>query len=415
MTTLAAAARTVAGGPRRRTSVRYHGPPMASRPRRRWLSLLLVLPLLFGGWLMLRGPQGTRLPTHRGTTSALWAGAFHTCSRAGGTATCWGRNDEGQLGEPDARGGPGRVAGPVTVSGLQGVRQLALGRAHTCALDADGRVSCWGRGAEGQLGSPPRDGRPDLVPGLAVAVELAAGDRHTCARHRDGRVSCWGANDRGQLGDAGGTNSSTPVEVPRLTGAIGLAAGGDTTCALLASRQVACWGDGAGLLVPGPAPVARPVTVVPGLERVSALALGHQAACAALPSGQVHCWGRNDLGQLGRGGTSAEERTPAPVVGLDEVVEVRMNGGRACARTRHGLVHCWGETEAMNGAVRGPVPSLVLGLGDASALAVGQNHACALHGAGGVSCWGANDHGQRGGATPTSAQTGILGLVPGLP
>jgi alpha-tubulin suppressor-like RCC1 family protein len=359
---------------------------------------------------MLRGGRGGRLPTHRGTTQALWAGAFHTCSHAGGTATCWGRDDEGQLGRPEA-GGPGRAGGPVTVAAVQGVRQLALGRAHTCALDAEGRVTCWGRGAEGQLGRPAgssNDARPDLVSGLPVAIELVAGARHTCARHRDGRVSCWGANDHGQLGSAAGTGGApgaTPVEVAGLEGAIGLAAGGDTTCALLASRQVACWGDGAGVLERGPAPVARPVTRVPGLERVSGLAVGRQAACAVLPSGQILCWGRNDRGQVGRGGTSPEEREPAPV-GLSDVVEVRMYAARACARTRRGLVHCWGETEPTTGAAHAGAPSLVPGLADASALAVGQDHACALRGAGGVICWGRDDHAQLG-RTPGSSASGL--------
>jgi alpha-tubulin suppressor-like RCC1 family protein len=43
---------------------------------------------------------------------------------------------------------------------------------------------------------------------------LTAGDGHTCARRTSGRLFCWGRDGQGQLGD-GGTDSprSTPTEV----------------------------------------------------------------------------------------------------------------------------------------------------------------------------------------------------------
>ncbi len=50
---------------------------------------------------------------------------------------------------------------------------------------------------------------PTAVFGLTDATELAEGGRyHTCARRADGIISCWGYGGNGQLGD-GTSNSRT--------------------------------------------------------------------------------------------------------------------------------------------------------------------------------------------------------------
>jgi len=41
---------------------------------------------------------------------------------------------------------------PDTVSSLAGAVQVAAGGAHTCAALADGTARCWGRNVNGQLG-----------------------------------------------------------------------------------------------------------------------------------------------------------------------------------------------------------------------------------------------------------------------
>src|SRR5215213_10087145 len=68
-----------------------------------------------------------------------------------------------------------------------GWRAVAAGSGHSCALDPQGRVWCWGGNWVGQ--SAPGANNPVLEPGVVAlpraAVELVAGKMHTCARLAD--------------------------------------------------------------------------------------------------------------------------------------------------------------------------------------------------------------------------------------
>lgn len=166
------------------------------------------------------------------------AGRRHTCVTSGrdGTASCWGWNDEGALG---TGGESGFEPDPRRVAGSGRFRVLSAGSGHTCGLDLDGRLACWGDNRTGQLGqgrfggvrvvpSPVAPGRvftavsagagvevdaPNSPPGDLDGVRAAA---HTCAVDRDARMLCWGANESGQLGDGTLTHRSgpTPVSAP---------------------------------------------------------------------------------------------------------------------------------------------------------------------------------------------------------
>ena len=94
---------------------------------------------------------------------------------------------------------------------------LAAGEDHTCAIDADGAVWCWGTGTSGELGTGQTANRwqPFITASLGVgrtAIDITAGGDHTCAVLDDGTVSCWGANAYGQLGDGTNTLRTSPTQ-----------------------------------------------------------------------------------------------------------------------------------------------------------------------------------------------------------
>jgi hypothetical protein len=144
---------------------------------------------------------------------SIAAGGNQTCAvRTNATAQCWGQNDEGQLG--DNAGGTDSPF-PVTVAGPANVGSVAMHAHHACAVHTDGTAWCWGRGIEGQLGSGDNTSvdTPIQVDGLDEAVAIAVGELHSCAALDDGRAFCWGSNALGQLGDDSGIGSNVPVAV----------------------------------------------------------------------------------------------------------------------------------------------------------------------------------------------------------
>lgn len=174
---------------------------------------------------------------------AITAGANTNCAlRAGGTVVCWGDNRYGGIGD----GSTTNRTTPVAVSGLSGAVAVAAGTTHGCAIKTDKTVVCWGENGFGQLGDGTTTDH--LTPVTAVsdltdAVAIDGGVSHHCAIKSDGKVVCWGRSEEGQLGDGTYTfKRTTPVAVSGLTDAVVVTATWYSSCALKADGTVACWG-----------------------------------------------------------------------------------------------------------------------------------------------------------------------------
>jgi alpha-tubulin suppressor-like RCC1 family protein len=271
------------------------------------------------------------VPTNvNGLTDAarLAAGRAHTCvlqqtapSPPQGRVLCWGANDDGQLGDGSTVARPA----PVAVMGGADVVDLAAGGAHTCALHGDGTITCWGRGTEGQLGNSAMlsSATPVPVQNVTNAIDLSAGDRHTCAVLGDEEqtVSCWGEGADGQLGWGSTQPRTIPAKVMGLAGAVEVSAGDNHTCARTSAGLVFCWGandqgqlgNGTHLatLTPGAVPV--PMSAVDGIPlNALELAAGGAHTCALRGDHTVACWGSDAAGQLGAG-TALQYSTAQPV------------------------------------------------------------------------------------------------------
>ena len=169
------------------------------------------------------------------------AGSSHTCAlKADGTVVCWGAGSGLGVDSPD-------VAEPIAVDGLGDVVLLKASRHHTCAIQGAGSVVCWGSEfypePRGQ-GEDNEDIEPLSVAGVGGAVDLALGQVHTCAALENGAVVCWGNNDRGQLGLPLEVEVRSPPRAPvsGLEGIVSVEAGWYHTCGINAEGQVWCWG-----------------------------------------------------------------------------------------------------------------------------------------------------------------------------
>lgn len=365
-------------------------------------------------------------------------GAWHTCARlAGGTAKCWGYNQQGQLGAGDGvdRLVPVTVRNPAGTGPLTGIVEIDAGQVHTCARLSDGTAQCWGYNGYGGLGNggsswlnplPAPVRNPSGTGPLTGIVEIAAGIHSTCARLTDGTVRCWGANAYGQIGDGTTVDRYLPVTVKNpagtgpLTGTKAIATGGLHTCARLVDSTVRCWGHNAwGAVGDGTTTNRlRPVTVknpsgtgpLTGVSSLASGAAGH--TCAAMTDRTARCWGYNGYGELGDG-TRTRRLRPVIVKGasgvgsLTGVTTVRTGSSHSCSHLSDGTARCWGyngEGSIGDGtagvdrllpvAVKNPAGTGPLtGVTD---LATGWLHSCAVLADSTARCWGSNTRGQLG-------------------
>lgn len=164
------------------------------------------------------GPNG---PTYGNDTAnptpvqvpGIWvgvtAGIRHTCGlQADGSAWCWGDNEYGQAG-PAATAGNGPALRQVPGTWTS----LSAGSWQTCGVQASGSAYCWGRDDYGQLGSAISANTsptpvPEQVSGSWAVV--GGGALHSCGVETDGTVWCWGDNAQGQLGNAMNSGTNTP-------------------------------------------------------------------------------------------------------------------------------------------------------------------------------------------------------------
>ena len=354
------------------------------------------------------------------------AGTNHSCAtRADGALACWGRNDSSAIG--DGTTTDRLLPTAVRTDGLpsfQGFLSVAGGGNHNCALavTSDGSIlnpgiaiapACWGDNRDGEV--DPLDANdfvrtPELSSPRSNRV-LSAGSFHSCAVNGDNRVRCWGNNDSRQLGTPDTTVSLNDiVEVD----AVATVSGGAHSCLLRADGRILCWGsNGFGQLGNGTRIDSATPREVGGITTAVALATQRDHNCALLVTGAVVCWGRNDFGQVD--GTLGGDRVvPTPVSGLQTGVAVGVSAGfqHSCALTAGGRVRCWGRNNegqlGNNSTIDSLAPVEVLlaartpsALTGVVGLVSDAEHNCALRTTGQPVCWGRNPEGQLGDGTRT--------------
>jgi alpha-tubulin suppressor-like RCC1 family protein len=354
-----------------------------------------------------------------GATIAL--GLDHTCAvRPDGTVACWGKNSQGQLGD----GTQMDHWMPQSVQGISGAVEIASGNDYSCVRLSDGTVRCWGNNDSGQLGDGTKGGTrstPVRVSGLTGVRTLALGAVHSCAGLSDSTAKCWGANQSGQLGTGTTDASAVPVSVIGVSGVVELAAGKEPffsfTCARLADHTVKCWGHNIGGVIGPACPTFTCPSPLPleGLRGASAIGASEQHACAIVEGGTPVCWGLYFRANFPFKGF-------VPVEGISGAVEHAVGIMDACALLSTGGVSCWGSnsdgefgdgttyrtafTEYIPGLTYGK-PSVVSGLANAVEVAAGGHHMCARTADGHLVCWGLNASGQLGNPSTANALTPV--------
>jgi alpha-tubulin suppressor-like RCC1 family protein len=316
-----------------------------------------------------------------------------------GSAWCWGRGGNGELGNGDRAGSPV----PVRVAHAATFARVSAGASHSCGVTTAGEAWCWGLGADGQLGSGATDTRaaPTRVSDASAWRTISAGGRHTCGITAGGDTRCWGAAGFGQVGHGSTVSVTTPVPPQGGLHFQQVSAGARHSCGLTADGRAWCWGDNRdGQLGDGTTQGrAAPVPVLTDV-RFTDVSAGARHSCAVALDGRPYCWGDNRQGQLGNG-TLAPSVVPSAVASAPgfRLARVAAGGGHSCGIGPTGVVHCWGAGQFGQLGNGGQLLSgnpVEVGVALFDQLLLGNAHSCGVSQAGTALCWGLNVFGQLG-------------------
>ena len=232
-----------------------------------------------------------------------------------GAAYCWGENSiTGKLGlgstpAPDTcpsigNGDFGCSKAPIAVSGGLVFASISTSNGHSCGLQANGNLYCWGFspnfGGPGNTGADPA---PVLVSNGLVFSEVSASDQHTCGLVAPTSVYCWGNESQWGLIGNGFTNQTEvkPVLLIGLT-AQHIVARGLGSCATTTDGRGLCWGyNDEGGIGDGTTAVRTTPTALSTTLVFTAIRTSGRDACGLIANGQLYCWGENIWGELGVG------------------------------------------------------------------------------------------------------------------
>jgi alpha-tubulin suppressor-like RCC1 family protein len=227
-----------------------------------------------------------------------------------------GRNTFGQLGNGLAADSLFPVQVQSATGGLNGIQDVAAGRAHSLALGQNGTVWAWGLNLNGRLGDGTLINRSkavmthDAVGPLSGATAVVAGDGFNLAL-RQGAVWAWGANDKHQLGDGTAIDRNKAVRVMTASGGLAgvkaVAAGANHGVALAGNGSVWVWGSNSqGQLGLGNTINQSRAVTIPGVSDALAVGAGTAQTYILRSTGGGTVWGagQNNFGQLADGTTT---------------------------------------------------------------------------------------------------------------
>ncbi len=280
-----------------------------------------------------------------------------------GTIWCWGQNNYGQHGN----GNNLFTTTPNIIEAENGGSWNTIARTgagageHVCAIGGDSSLWCWGRNHNGQLG----DGTTltKLIPTKISAgpadnnrsewTSACTGYQHTCAIDSNQDLWCWGANGSGQLGLGATAPEGVNQVLPSLIdqGNDGswqeVYCGFAFSCALRFDGSLWCWGDnyfgqvgdGTRQTVNSPTMISPPDMLVGGWKQVST---GRTHTCAVGEDYSLWCWGENGDGRLGDRSTT-DRAVPTRSQAQWSWADVTCGTAHTCGMRTDGTFWCWGD------------------------------------------------------------------------
>ncbi|MCB9091331.1 MAG: putative Ig domain-containing protein [Halobacteriovoraceae bacterium] len=265
----------------------------------------------------------------------------HVCAiHSSGRMFCWGQGTLGQLGD----GLSANSETPVEIdmsahAEINDFIDVATSGSTTCGVHSGGKIFCWGTENYGQLGQGGATSETSATPveiDMTVPVEsndfikVIAGYNINCGIHSGGKLFCWGRGYNYQLGNGSTATQGSPVEVDpsglALTNDfIAASSNGYTTCGIHSGGKLLCWGRGSfgkvgdGATSANTAPAEVDMSAHADTNNFIAVSVGEDHTCGINVSNKVYCWGSNSNGQLGD--NSLIDRTTPVEIDMSHVAE----------------------------------------------------------------------------------------------
>jgi alpha-tubulin suppressor-like RCC1 family protein len=257
----------------------------------------------------------------------------HACAiNAEGKMTCWGDNAYGQSRVP-----------PDTYV------QVSLSEGRTCAINSDLQLTCWGSPLSNEEMQPVDD---------FVSIELTHTWGSACALSTAGVAHCWG--NQNSVDVLNGNSEKLSIE------------GGYYQFLTLDSAQaIECFGQGCSSLTP---PEGSFHQISAGINDVF---------CAIDTNQELDCWGR---GETSDDCTYGEFECGQAIPPEGTFKKVSSGRSHVCALNTDDEIECWGNDQGLSYDY-GQVADAPAGL--FTSIAANSFGACAMDTEGGVQCWGA--------------------------
>ena len=226
-----------------------------------------------------------QVPSDELTFTAVAPGRDHTCGlQSDNTVLCWGSNSNGESTPPTDT-----IFSDITTS-----------NGYACGLTANRQIQCWGEDAFGQINTPTNSNFTD------IGISFSYGNERTCALNDQGEVECfkrvdfycdpskaWIITNPCLATYDDWVDPRDPDYIPTPPALYNPAPGhtfvslsaGAPECGIKADGTARCWHIWPNVGSPPPT------------ETFTQISAGKHHACGLRTDGTIACWGDNHYGQ----------------------------------------------------------------------------------------------------------------------
>lgn len=295
----------------------------------------------------------------------------------------------------------------VTGSGGAGIERISAGYLHSCALQTDDVITCWGEGSNGRLGY---GGTADKIDPTEISesgpwIAVDAGEEHSCGIKSDGSAWCWGNGGNGRLGYGGTAQQDDPVEISESGPWVAISAAFEHSFGIKSNGTAWCWGEnGDSRLGDGGTTDQNDPVQVSDAGPWDVISAGAWHTCGVQSDGTGWCWGSYQNGRLGIGSVGSNQTDPVQLSESGPWDTISASTNHSCGAKSDGTGWCWGawwdgRLGIGSVSVHQWDPVQISESGPWDTISAGHRFSCGVKSAGTAWCWGLGNNGQVGTGT----------------